>query len=225
MVQPPKDASAAPRITAIEPLPSDPNVRRVRVDGRTAVRLRASDVEALKLKVGRRWTDSLSRRAAALAAVAAARTTAMSVLGRRAMSHGELIARLVKRGHDGSIAERVADELAADRWIDDAEYARSLAQELARGRGASQRMIVQRLLKRHVDANLAERAAADAIGAGGQVDLAVEFAAKRMRTMAGLPPATAARRIAGALARRGYEDDVVAAALARLGLAGSPDAG
>ena len=47
---------------------------------------------------------------------------------------------------------------------------------------------------------------------------AAQFAAARLRSMSSLPPEVAARRISAALARRGFDEDLIASVLDDLGL-------
>jgi regulatory protein len=212
------DVPADATVTAIEPQPSDPNYRRIRVNGRIAARLRIGDVEALRLNVGTRWTKALAARVTEAVAAAKARRAAMTMLGRRALSRGELVERLTRRGHALNVVERVGNELAADHWIDDERYAHDVAEKLVREKGVAKPHIVERLVRRRIDAALAERIADEVAGGEGAFDAAAELAAKRYRTMGALEPRVAARRLAGVLMRRGYDEDVVRAALAQIGL-------
>jgi len=113
-------------ITAIEPLASNPNLRRVRVGTKTVATLQAADIESLRFRVGQSWTAEAAQRVADAVSAAKARTTAMKLLGRRDFSRAELIDRLEARGHSRSTATSVADELVRNGWINDRDRAESI---------------------------------------------------------------------------------------------------
>jgi len=212
--------SSAIVISEIAPLVSDPNMRRVRVGPgkKTVATLRAADVEALELAIGQPWTAKLAQAVQVELAANKARKAAMNMLGRRAFSKAEVIERLEKKGHAVSIAQRIADELAADRWIDDAAYGRALIDELNRKKPAGRQLLASKLQRRKIDPELADRLAREAIAGSDPLNEALELARQRLPTMRALPAATTRRRLAGLLARRGFDEEVVAAALARLRL-------
>lgn len=210
---------AAPRsITEIRPLPSDPNLRSVRVDGRAVARLRASIVEELDLVVGQRWTAALAARVESKQREEKARKAALTMLGRRALSSGELLERLRGRGYDEATARAVVDQLTRDHWIDDAAYARSLAEELLRRRGASRPLIIERLRARSVDPCTAEAAADDVLADTDPVHEALRLMKKKLAGSGTTSPEAKVRRISGLLARRGYDEDTIETVLRRLDL-------
>ena len=211
-------------ISGIERLPSDPNVCRVRVDGRVIARLRAIDVEALDLSAGQAWTDALARTLEATLAMNKARRTAFNVLGRRAYSRGELVERLVRKGHDRTAARLVADEMVADGWLDDAEYARAVARGVLAQKPAAHRLLVQKLLARRIDRELAEQITHEILEDVDLAGSALELARRRLRTMTGVSDATARRRLGAMLARRGFDADIVLGVLDDLELGFDNDA-
>ena len=100
-------------VTELRPLASDPNMRQVRVGRRCVATLRAADVESLGIVPGTAWTEQLCQRVQEAAALNRARRQAMTLLGRRQLSRGELIDRLTRKNHPPAMAQRIADELAA----------------------------------------------------------------------------------------------------------------
>ncbi|MDY7109729.1 MAG: regulatory protein RecX [Planctomycetota bacterium] len=206
-------------ITTIRPLPSDPSMRSVRVGRRVIARLRASDVESIGLRAGEILTDELAGAIEAVLAVNNARKDALRLLGRRGYSSGQLVDRLKRKGHDESASRAVVDELLADNWLDDEEFARAVAREI-RARGpASTRLIIQKLRQRRIEGDLARRVAEEALADVDPVEEAIALAETRLRTMGRVPPATAARRLSGALARRGFDMDTIRTALERVKIA------
>lgn len=205
-------------ITEIAPLPSDPNMRRVKVGRRVIARLPSGAVEQLELRIGQRWTDALAKHIAEAVAITKARRDAMTLLGRRAFSRGEVVERLIRRDHSEAVANRVADELQHDHWIDDEAYATALAEEFAQRKSASHRLIVEKLVHRKISEDIAANAARRVLAEVDPIEAAVDFARKRLAQMKGLDRQRAARRISGALARRGFDEETINEALRRMGL-------
>ena len=81
-----EDARGRAVIEEIRATPSNPNVRHVRVAGRTVARLRASDIESLGLRVGGRWTPALAKRVLQSVWRERAHHEAMGLLSRRMLS-------------------------------------------------------------------------------------------------------------------------------------------
>jgi regulatory protein len=209
---------AGAMISEIAPLRGNPNLRRIKVAGKLVARLPASDVMELGLEVGDRWSASVAKRVHEVAETARALRIAFALLGKRGMSRGELIDRIVRRGFAAEIAERLAADLEANHWIDDESYARALAEELANGKSASFSLIVEKLRARKIDESLARRTASLALADINPIEQAVALAKQKRESMKGVPPKRAASRIAGALTRRGYDDETVREALIRVGI-------
>ncbi|UCD75038.1 MAG: regulatory protein RecX [Phycisphaerales bacterium] len=211
-----QDIPAGATISDIEPLASDPNIRRIKVDGKVAARLRAGDVAALDLAVGQAWTDTLARAVKSALATNKARKAALSILGRRGYARAELLERLVRKGHDRTSARLVADEMVADGWIDEEEYARSIARGILSRKPAGHRLLIQKMLTRRIEPELAERIAQEALRDVDLTEAAAALARRRLETMTGLPPAAVRRRLSGLLARRGFDREVIQAAISGL---------
>jgi regulatory protein len=213
------DDEKGERISAIEPLEADPNLRRVRVNGKARVTLRSTDIDLLRLHIGVEWTDALVRRVDAAMAKLKCHAMAMRLLGKRDFSQAELVARLEKHGHSMATAKDVAGELARNGWIDDARRAESILRATIRSRPASKRLLMDRMISRGIDSKRANATVATS-GAESEIDSAVALAKQKLRLLASSDPATAKRRVSGLLVRRGFEEDVVTQALDRIGLGG-----
>jgi regulatory protein len=205
-------------ISDLKPLPSDPNMRRIRVNGRPVATLRAADIEALKLEPGSRWSASLAAKVANALEIDKARKAAMKLLGHRAFSSGELIDKLVTKGHRSTVASRIADELARDHWIDDMEYARSLARETIRTKPATQRLLEHKLQLRKVDPKVAKAVATEVVQGLDPFSQAMQLAETSLKRMKSSRGQAVQRRVAALLARRGFEEDIIAEVLDRIGL-------
>lgn len=205
-------------VSEIQSLESDPNMRRIRVGRRTMATLRAADIEMLGLKVGQAWTERLANAVLAEVAASKARKDAMQLLGRRAYSRGEIVHRLQRKGYDQTTANRIADEMVADRWIDDAAYGRAIADGVTRRKPAGEQLLLAKLQSRKIESDAAQRIVREASDGIVPLDKALELARDRLADWEPMPPEKAARRIASMLARRGFDEQVVGDVIAKLGL-------
>ncbi|MCA9286858.1 MAG: regulatory protein RecX [Phycisphaerales bacterium] len=199
-------------IASIDPLPSDPNTRRVRVGRRTVARLPAPTIEALGLRIGQRWTLRLAERVDGAAAELAAHREAMRLLSRSAMSSSRLGERLTARGHAAPLVRRVLETLLEQGWLDDAAFADSVAASARRRGPIAPSVLAARLRERGVAPKVAQ-AAAERHGVSG-TDEAAALVQKLLPRQRGTP-LQIARRLAATLARRGFDDGTIAAALRR----------
>lgn len=209
-------------ITAIEPMRADPNLRRIRAGKKTLAKLRSSDIERLKIKPGMNWTATLQQQVQEAASRLKAYNDATRLLGKRALTRASLKSKLQDKGHDPDIIEQTLDDLASHGWLDDRAVAETLAHEIrTRKRGIVAPQLIRRtLIDQGVDDQTAHSIAnrsADEADARGQ---AFDFARTQLRKLRqGTNRQTAARRIAAALMRRGFDENTVAEALDRIGLA------
>jgi regulatory protein len=197
---------------------TNPNLRVVRVDGRAVVTLHAADVESLRLAVGRTWTKSLADSVASLVAVAKGRKTAIRILGGRPCSRTELVEKLIARKHLPDVAERIADELEKDRWLDDRAFAELLVRQATRTKPAGQALLLKKLESRGIDRALAEQVIRSALSADRSASGATELARHELAKCRTSSPVRNARRVAAALQRRGFDEETVFHALERIGL-------
>lgn len=212
------NVSRGAMITSITPRPSDPNQRVVRVDGKVIATLRAVDVDSLRLKKGANWTTSIAESVASAIAHAKARKVAIRLLGARPCSRQELVAKLTTRSHAKVIAENVADELQKDHWLDDRAYAEMVVRQTTRSRPAAKAMLMDKLTRRGIDRKLAEVVTRTSLALEQPIEQATEFARRKLAELSSVGPMKASRRVASALSRRGFEDEIVAQALERVGL-------
>ncbi len=140
---------------------------------------------------------------------------ALSRLNRAAMSRARLAAKLAAAGFDDATCAAVLDRLASAGLLDDEAYARALIDEFAAAGDAAPRLR-QKLLQRGVDETLADRLLRSHSDPRDNLAQARAFAASRLRGMARLDAVARARRLAGALARRGYDADIVETIVAEL---------
>lgn len=211
------DIPSGATISEISPLPSDPNVRRVRIGRRVVARLRVADIERLELAPGMEWTDELAARVWEAIELDKARKDAFTMLGRKALSRAELTERLMKKSHASSVAERIADEFTEDGWIDDAALARAIIDHQRARTPAGEHLLRDKMQQRGIPDAVAEQTLSDQQADGNPIDEAHTLAEQRYRSMRSLPAPTAARRLAGALHRRGFDEETIETVLHQMG--------
>ncbi|MEO8829732.1 regulatory protein RecX [Lapillicoccus sp.] len=123
-------------------------------------------------------------------------------------SRRQLADKLRERGCPEDVASRVLDRMTDVGLVDDDAYAAMLVRSKQAGRGLAKRALAQELRGKGVDDETIE-GALGSIDAESERALAEQVAAKKMRTMGGLDPQVQSRRLAGALARKGYPPSVV----------------
>ena len=138
----------------------------------------------------------------------AAREAALSLLDRRGYAKAELLARLIRRGHDEPVAQEAISDLARAGLIDDRRYAASLAEEILAVGPLSSPFLAARLAGRGIPEGVARQVADDTLTAMDLIEVATAFAIRKLGPRPTGGPA-AARRIAAALARRGLDQDTI----------------
>ena len=139
---------------------------------------------------------------------AVAREIALRQLTVRARTRVELARALARKQVPEDVAESVLDRFTEVGLIDDAVFARDW---LAAGgrRQKSRRVLLGELAEKGVDSDVIDEAAGE-LEAERDYEVARGFAARKATALAGLEPAVRYRRLAGALARRGFPASVVA---------------
>lgn len=205
-----------PRITAIEAQQRRAGRVSIFLDGEFALGVDEAVALALGLSVGREMD------AEGLASVVRAETrrrakdAALRWLGHRARSRAEIRRGLERKGYEGDVIDEVIADLERLDLVDDQQFSQSWVHARTAGRPMGSRRIAHELRQKGVapdviDAALEERAAPEkelslALAAGGPI-------ARRLR---GEDAATARRKLAAALGRRGFSWSVVSAAIAEL---------
>lgn len=202
-------------ITRITPTKRDPLRLTLRAGGRVVATLPRDQVEALGLAVGLAWTDELARRIGPAVDCDKAWRYAVRALGRRALSRGELIDRLRRRGHEAKTAEQVVDRLTDKGWLDDAAYGRSVIQAERARKPAGARLLRHKLAAKRVPRDVAERLVDEAEKDHDPVAAARSFAEQRLRsaTLQRADAQARKRRLWGQLARRGFDAHTIRQAL------------
>lgn len=144
---------------------------------------------------------------------AAAYEIAIRMLTRKSRSCAEVRAALAEKGAAAGDVEDVVARLKAHRHLDDAELASDEAYTLLESKGLSPDAAVYKLSMRGLDAGLAKRSV-EAVREGRSEWVLCERALERRLKGRQLPERNAGRE-GRALARLGYEEEVVARVIER----------
>ena len=135
-----------------------------------------------------------------------AREICLRLLTERARTRHELAQALQRRGIPDEAAATVLSRFDEVGLIDDAAFAGQWVRSRHRSRGLAKRAIAMELRRKGVDDEIAGEALAE-VDVEAEEERAYQLVVKKLRTMAvGTPEeqATAARRLVGMLARKGY---------------------
>jgi len=147
-------------------------------------------------------------------------TIALTALGRRAKSRGELFTLLKKRGIPEEVANAVLFRLAERGFVNDHEFARYWSESRQRTKKVSKRIIGGELRSKGISSEIIERITGD-ISDDEEFANAMTFAERKARAVSSLSPEVACRRMCGALSRRGFSGPVISRVLAELGISRS----
>lgn len=132
-----------------------------------------------------------------------ARTILLDALTGQARSRRELRDKLAKKDVPDDLAERLLDRFTEVGLVDDQAFARSWVESRQRSRGLARRALAQELRRKGVDDETA-RTALDDLDPEQETEAACILVRKKLRSLRGVDRATATRRLAGLLARKGY---------------------
>ncbi|MCL2782503.1 MAG: RecX family transcriptional regulator [Propionibacteriaceae bacterium] len=136
------------------------------------------------------------------------REMALRCLDRRAYGTTELKAVLLRKGADAEVVDDVLARLTRVGLLDDAAYAQALVETRHGVRLQSRQAVVLDMRRRGLSGDVVDAATATL---DDEADLAGarQVVAQKLRRLADLDSRTISRRLAGALARKGYSPAVV----------------
>ena len=196
-------------MTVVELTVSEKDHDRFKVgfDDGTEMKVRTAQVADFSLYKGRELSDEEYGELCGDAALSAAKSRAMNMLGRRSMSRGELIAKLREKGEVGDAAEKAADRMEELGVLNDEEYAAVVVRHYsAKGYGTAK--IRDELYRRKIDKELWDKALEEA---GDFEKSAEKYLAIKLRGR--MPDKDELRKAADALYRRGFSRDEIRAAV------------
>ncbi len=134
---------------------------------------------------------------------AVGRAILLDALTGAARTRKELADKLSKREVPDEVATELLDRFTEIGLIDDASFAQQWVESRHRSRGLAPRALAQELRRKGVGDD-ETKVALEQIDEGDQRAAARALVEKKMRSMRGLDPQVATRRLAGLLARKGY---------------------
>ena len=147
-------------------------------------------------------------------------TIALTALGRRAKSRGELFSLLKKRGIAEEVANAILFRLQEQGFVNDYEFARYWSESRQRTKKVSRRIIIGELRSKGISDEIIEWITSD-ISDETEFENALKFAQRKVNAYQRLEPEVAYRRLHGALARRGFSGSVISRVLGELGISRS----
>ena len=177
------------------------------LDTGTMVKVGEQELLDFALRTGAELEEAELNRLLASARDTAARERAARLVGRRPLSKGELVNRLVTKGEGRSSAEQAADWLEELGAVNDEEYARTVVRHYDR-MGYGPQKLREELRRRKVPRELWTQALDQA---RPQQELAQAFLAQKLRNR----PVTdkELQRQTNALRRRGFDWEAIRAAV------------
>jgi len=136
-----------------------------------------------------------------------ARKILLDQLTGRARTRSELAEKLRKRNVPQDIAERLLTRFEEVGLIDDSAFAHDWIAQRQSGRGLAKRALALELKRKGVDDEVAQEALAE-IEHDDEAEAAREQVRRKLRSMRGLEPEKATRRLVGMLARKGHSAGV-----------------
>ncbi len=204
----PTDGSAS--ITSLRPCSDQPDQLTVRVNGCLMGRISYTTKAKHRLATDDPWTEELSDALHTELTRSRAYLSAARILGNRAKSAFELKQSLRRKGNDPEAIDWAINRLLELGLLNDVAYAEMAARSIIRSKPAGRRFIEAKLSAKGIDRQIiAETLDEQLDGADPYADalkLAERYSRSLTRT---LEPEVRRRRLAGRLARRGFDFDVV----------------
>lgn len=146
-----------------------------------------------------------------------AQTIALSALGRRAMSRGELASLLKKRGTPDEVSAALLIRLQELGLINDYEFARYWSESRQRTKKVSKRIIIGELRGKAISDEIIDWITSD-ISDEDEFENAKRFAERKVRSLERLAGDVAYRRLHGQLSRRGFSSATISRVCSEFGI-------
>lgn len=198
-----------PVITRIIEQKRSPRRRSVYLDGRFAFGCNVNVIARFRLREGMALSE------AAVGSILQGEVrqecfdAAVKMLQSRLHARMELRRKLMRREYAESMVDEVLADLTRLGYVDDTRFAKTVTLAAAEHRQHGRQRAMVELLRRGVEKETARRAVQDVYEATDSLAIARRLAEKRAASLKRLDPIVARRRLAGMLARRGFEYDVV----------------
>ena len=138
---------------------------------------------------------------------AVARKILLDQLTGRARSRHQLEEKLAQKNVPPALATRLLDRFEEVGLVDDEAFAREWVRQRSSGRGLARRALAHELKRKGIDDEVA-REALDEVDPDDEREVARELVRRKLRSVQGLDPDKATRRLVGMLARKGHSPGV-----------------
>ena len=135
------------------------------------------------------------------------REVVLTKLDSRAHTRGELGVAMSRNGVPEQVQHQVLDRFEELGLVDDGNFAMQWVESRHGARGLSRRAVAMELSRKGVDPDVIDEAV-NHISDDDEARAAVDLARKKFRTGASVPEPRLTRRVAAALARKGYGPDI-----------------
>ena len=186
----------------------------ITADGRAFLRLPKIHFEKCPLLEGQEFDEAAYIARVASAQLADAYEAALSSLDRSDRTRHQIADALRRKGYVPPVIDAVTERLKDNRLIDDARFARRMA-ETSSG-GATGVYALKRKMKAKGICDEDIEAAVAGLDADQQAEAALRAARPLLRKYEGLPPRQARAKLSQALARRGFGWEAVERAVEEL---------
>ncbi len=196
----------APIITKLERQKRHPKRLSIFLDGEFAFGADEEVVAQLGLAVDKRVDSETIRKAVEREEEHKVREKALRYLSFRNRSVKELKTFLLGKGYDLDVVARTLARLEEVGLLDDRAFAKAWAEVRVKSKGMGERLLEQELLRKGIGKEVIREAVE---GLGNEEERALALAQVRVERLKGVDKATAKRRLAGFLRRRGFTGEIV----------------
>jgi len=198
-----------PVITQIVEPKGKPNRRRIYLDGRFAFSVKLNVVAKFRLREG---MDLSAQQIEAIEQGEIRQECldrAMKYLSGRLHSREELRKKLTRQEYSAALIDEVLEELKRLGYVDDDRFAKTKALSAAQHKHHGPRRAMIELMRAGVKKDVADAAVGQVYENNDNVAEARKLAMKQAERLKKLDPQVAKRRLAGMLARRGFDYDSI----------------
>jgi regulatory protein len=201
--------SAMAVITQIVEPKGKPQRRRIYLDGKFAFTVKLNVVARFRLREGMELSPQQLEAIEQGEIRQECLDRAMKYLSGRLHSRQELRKKLVRQEYSQPLIDDVLDELKRLGYIDDERFAKTKALSAAQHKHHGPRRAMMELMRAGVKKDVAQVAVGEVYESNDNVAEARKLAQKQAARLKKLDPQVARRRLAGMLARRGFDYDSI----------------
>jgi regulatory protein len=198
-----------PVITQIVEPKSKPNRRRIYLDGRFAFSVKLNVVAKFRLREGMDLSPQQIEAIEQGEIRQECLDRAMKYLSGRLHSREELRKKLARQEYSAAMIDEVLEELKRLGYVDDDRFAKTKALSAAQHKHHGPRRAMMELMRAGVKKDVADAAVGEVYESNDNVAEARKLAMKQAERLKKLDPQVAKRRLAGMLARRGFDYDAI----------------